>query len=435
MSLCHSTQKNRQQVPQAIRSSLLMMLSVAALVSVPFLGEWGPLPTTALLDGWIVLFIVACIVRGRISTTLTVGLLILYLISRLVAAIYSEPPLEDFLQAHRWILYLIAFGLAVGRVWGTPRALVRLMWTLLSLALIKASMTFIVHGPGERPGLFLENNFEIALFVGLIVVVYRFLGRGRIYAVLLMGGLTLLGGSRSGAVAFLFLALFAIFQGRQANIFVKYMKVLLIPALIAIPVWIFQQRANGASRIDRINFLGVFIDETANWSVFNWIFGTVPITPLSPAGCYHLSYYQGLFSSAGDGSCYSVIFHAFLLRVIFDSGIFGLFIAFGVTWRMMRRANVQFGVAFTLIAVAISNSLSVSGLNNPYVALPILLAIVTASMYAPSEFRLPRRAEIKENRKSPLTVSPLDWKRTQASIRETPAPRAPRAEAPWRDSV
>ena len=377
----HRAVLGRQTVPAAIRIALLAILVIAAIASVPFLGEWGPLPTTALVDAWIILFVASCLIWGRIHTTLTLALLSLYTLGRIIPALYNESPAEDFLQANRWLLYLVAFAFAVGRTWGPLQSLIRAMWILLSLAFIKAFLTFAILGPGERPGLFLENNFEIALFVGFIVVLYRFLGKGKIPAVILMGGLTLLGGSRSGAVSFLFLAFFAISQANISSMFVRYIRLLVAPTLVFVPVWIFQLRASQSSsnQIDRLNFLGVFIDETSNWSVLNWAFGTTPITPLSPAGCSHLSYYKGLFSTIGDGSCYSVILHAFILRIVFDAGLLGLAMAFGMAWWMMRRSGVQFGIAATLILVALANSLSVSGLNNPYVALPLLLAIVTAT--------------------------------------------------------
>lgn len=368
---------NRQAVPAVIRNGLYIMIIVAAVVSVPFLGKFGPLPTTTMLDAWVILFVLACLFWGRIYTTFALGLLTLYLLTRILFALYTESPTEDFLQAHKWLLYLVAFAFAVGRKWGPVRAMVRVMWVLLSLAFIKAALTFVVYGAGARPGLLIENNFELALFSGLAIVLYRFLGRGKIWVVLLMGGLTVFSGSRSGAVAFLVLAFFAILQAKEASPLVKYLLALLAPIIALVPLSIFEQRSG--LQVDRLNFFEVFLAETSKWDAINWIFGTTPITPLSSAGCYRLSFYKSLFSTEGDGSCYSVIFHAFLMRVVFDAGVLGLMIAFGVSWWMMHRARVQFGVAVALIAVAVSNSLSVSGLNNPYVALPILLSIVTST--------------------------------------------------------
>lgn len=380
---------DRQTVHGAIRNALCIMLVVAAFVSVPFLGAFGPLPTTGMLDAWVIIFVLTCLVWGRFHAPLALGFLAVYMLTRILPVLYTEPPIEDFLQAHKWLLYLVAFALAVGRKWGPVRALVRVMWVLLGLAFIKAALTFAAHGAGERPGLLTENNFELALFAGLVIVLYRFLGRGRIWAVLLMGGLTMLSGSRSGAIAFLVLALFAVTQAKNASLLAKYLLALLAPALVFLPIWIFEQRSIGGGQVDRLNFFDVFLAETSNWGASDWMFGTTPITPLSSGACFRLYFYQPLFSTEGDGSCYSVVLHAFMMRVVFDAGVLGLVIAFGVAWWMMRRARVQLGVAVALIAVAFTNSLSVSGLNNSYVALPILLSIVTVTSVLGDRRRAP----------------------------------------------
>lgn len=381
---------NRQVVPRLLRNALYVMLVTAAVLSVPFLGRWGPLPTTTLLDLWVILFVLACIIRGRISsTTFTLAFLAAYLLTRIIPVMLDDDPLEDFFQAYRWILYLAAFALAVGREWGPIRGLTITMWVLLGLAFVKSALTFALYGPGERPGLLLENNFEIALFCGLVVALYRFLGKWQLPAVALMGAITMLAGSRSGAVAFVVLAIFAVTQAKRANLFVKYLLALAIPLVVFAAVSIFQSRAVAGRSTDRERFADVFFAEAANWDIITWLFGTTPITPLSNGACTQLSYYQLLFSTEGDGSCYAVILHAFLLRVLYDAGIVGLLIAFGVTWLMMRRAKVQFAVAGALLLIAITNSLSVSGLNNPYVALPILLAIMTVSSAHPTSDSAP----------------------------------------------
>jgi hypothetical protein len=370
------SQRDRSLVPRALRASLNVMLIVAAALSVPRIGGYGPLPTTTLLDAWVILFVFSCLLRGRIDRILLVLLLVGYLLTRLIPALVTEAPLEDFLQAYRWVLYLIAFAMGIGQDWGPVRPLIKVMWALLILALVKASVTFAVLGPGERPGLLLENNFELALFAGLVGVVYRHLGSRQVHAVVLLGLITVLSGSRSGAIAFLLLALYAVTQAKSTSLLSKYLLACLVPLLVALPIWVFSQRAANATQVDRLNFLDVFINETHGWNALIWLFGTPPITPLGD-GCLRLSYYQMLFSSVGDGSCYSVILHAFLLRVVFDAGIVGLLIAFGVAWYAMRLSGVKFGLTMCLLLIAFTNGLSVSGLNNPYVALPILLAILT----------------------------------------------------------
>jgi hypothetical protein len=157
----------------------------------------------------------------------------------------------------------------------------------------------------------------------------------------------------------------------------KRVGIVVAPLVVVIPVAAFVIRTT-SQRIDRLNFLDAFLHDVSDWTIFNWLFGSVPITPLSAETCRDLSFYEKLFSTAGDGSCYSVIYHAFVLRVLFDSGILGLLLVFGGAWVALMRARVKVGLAVFLVAVAGANSLSVSGLNSPYVLLPILIAILLA---------------------------------------------------------
>lgn len=386
-------------IPGFVQNALYGLLFFAGLVSVPFLGSYGPLPTTALLDVWVGLFALVLLASGRTSTTPLLLLLTGYLLTRLIPALAAGSPMEDFFQAYRWLLYLAVFALAVSRVWGPVKPVARVTWALLIMALVKAVLTYVLLGPGSRPGLLLENNFELALFAGLLASVYRHLGRSQWWAVAALGILTALSGSRSGAVAFGILAIYAISQAKQINLFLRYLLFCTIPLLGFGIAAIFAQRAAQSSGVvDRLNFFDVFLDETQQWTPLEWIFGTTPITPLSNVGCQRLAYYESLFASTGDGTCYSVILHAFNMRVVFDAGFVGLLIAHGVAWYTMRRSGVHFGLAATLLMIAFTNGFSVSGLNNPYVALPILLAIVTAmkqpqlTSVAPTQRKRVRRA-------------------------------------------
>jgi hypothetical protein len=380
---------DRQQVPAIMRRALYAVILIGAVASVPAIGGYSPVPVGALLDAWIALFVVICIVRGRIATSLTLGLLLLYSLSRIIPALYTETPIADFAQAYKWLLYLLAFVVAVGRTWGALRPMVRVMMMLLGLSLAKAVLTVATSGQGARSGLLTENNFEIALFAGLIGVTYRTMSAPlKLASVVLLGAITALSGSRSGAVAFVILAVFVVFQATQMNLFLRYLLVLALPAVVWYVTSIFASRAEQLGGVvDRINFLNVFLAETAAWDPLTWLFGAMPLTPLSNEGCGALSYYQSLFASAADGTCFSVVLHAFTMRIIFDAGIIGLLIAFGVALYAMRKAGVSKSLTFTLLLIAFTNGLSVSGLNNAYVALPILIAITTANAVglAPSE--------------------------------------------------
>ncbi|MDQ0094663.1 hypothetical protein [Paeniglutamicibacter psychrophenolicus] len=290
----------------------------------------------------------------------------------------TNSPLEDFLQAYRWMFYLMVLAFAIRKKWGPVRPLVIVTWLLIGMATLKSILTSAVLGPNERPGLLTENNFELALFSGLVVALYRHI-RHKFLIIFTLGTLTLLSGSRSGAVAFLILCLFAISQAQKASLLVKYLLACLIPLLVLIPLQIFASRNPEGGQIDRLNFFDVFLSETQKWTSIEWLFGTVPISPVSREGCDRLSFYQALFSTTGDGSCYSVIFHAFTLRVIFDAGIFGFLLVIWVVWFALRKSRVQRTGAIALVLIAISNGFSVSGFNSPYIMIPVVLAILTAA--------------------------------------------------------
>lgn len=372
---------DRQVVPRVFGFVLFSTLLLAAALSIPNIGGYSPIPTTTAMDIWIVCLMGYCLVWGKTEAWLGFLILVMYSATRVFPAIAVGAPLYDFAQAYRWLLYLMVFTLIVGRIWPGVRWLIILTWVLIGTAFVKAVGTFLVLGPGERPGLLTESNFELALFSGLVAVIYRHLrGVERLTIMLLLGGQTVLSGSRSGAIAFLILALFAVTQARRSNLLFRYLGTLAVLAVGLITVSIFESRFAASGRIDRLRFLDVFLSETSDWGPVRWLFGTVPLTPLRFSSCSELSYYEKLFSSAGDGSCYSVILHAFNMRVIFDAGLLGLILSLGVTWYAMRRSGVAVGLAMALLGIAVTNGFSVSGLNNPYVALPIIFAILTANI-------------------------------------------------------
>ncbi|WP_135849756.1 hypothetical protein [Serinibacter arcticus] len=365
-------------LPTLLRRGLYALIAVGALASFSRFSSYSPLPMTALLDAWVILFVVTSFVRGRLVALVPVLLLAAYLLTRLVPVLYTGAPLSDGLQAYKWVLYLVALAFALGHSWGSTRPLVVVTWFLLALTILKYAATRVIEGSGSRPALLVENNFELALLAGLVAVVFPHMVRRRWIAVAVLGVIVALSGSRSGAISFLLLALYSLSQLRQRHRLAPLLIAYVAPIAAALPLWVFLDRAASSSQVDRLNFLDVFRSETETWTVLNWVFGTAPITPLSPGACHGLSYYQTLFSSAGDGTCYSVILHAFVLRVIFDAGLVGLAIAYGAAWYFMRRGGVRTGLALTLLAIAFANGLSVSGMNNPYVALPMLIAIMAA---------------------------------------------------------
>lgn len=351
-----------------------MGLAAMALVSAAHVGEFSPLPVTVLLDGWIIAFLLTTLWRSALHAPMIVGLVGLYATVTILTAWIAQAPAADFLQAYRWMLYLLVFAMAVGMQWTHKRLLVWLSWWLVSLATAKAVLTLLLFGPDQRPGLFLENNFELALFSGLTAIIYRDAGRHRFLLVALLGALTILAGSRSGAVAYLFLVIYAIIIADLRDPFLRFISVTVPAAVVVLSFAIFQARSAESEVIDRVRFFDLFLRETQDWTLGTWVTGTPPMTPLSTATCTDLAFYEQLFSAGG--ACYSVILHAFAMRIIFDAGLLGMLLVLLLPVLLLRRAGTSWTLTLTLSAIAVSNGLSVSGLNNPYVALPVLLAIL-----------------------------------------------------------
>lgn len=374
-----AVQQSYTPLPERLQRALYWALLIGGLISTVFVGEFSPVPMTLVLDVWIlsVGFWVVC--WGRTHTRWALVIVIAYSATRLFGALLTAPPLEDFLQAHRWLIYLGVFALARGHRWTRHDLLIRLTWWLISLATLKASLTLLLVGSGERPGLFVENNFELALFSGMAAVIYRSAGSARIGLVVLLGALTLLSGSRSGAVAYAVLMAYALWTSQPRDVFQRFLAVL-TPVVAVVIAWlIFESRAAESQVIDRVRFWDILQTETIRWDWKNWLLGTPPITPLSQPACRQLEFYESLFSSAGDGHCYSVILHSHLMRLLYDGGLLALALAFTVPLVLMRRERVAWPLALTLMTIVVTNSFSVSGLNNPYVALPLLLAMLSAA--------------------------------------------------------
>lgn len=366
-----------QSVPQFFQYCLVALFVVGSVASFTRMDSISPIPMTTLLDVWIVLFVLWCFFRGRNRCVVACLGLGVYLASRFALALLGGSPMLDTIQAYKWPVYLLAFAFAVGRHWVNVGMLRKLTSFVLAASLLKYVAVLFLEGSDSRPELLVENNFELALLCGLVAVLFPGFRR-RWLVLIVLGVIVILSGSRSASVIYLIVLAYTLFLVRREHRIALLALFYLVPIAAVIPIWIFVQRFAVSSTIDRLKFLDVFVSEVDGWHVLNWLFGTYPITPLSDDACNALYFYQSLFSTAGDGTCYAVIFHSFVLRVIFDAGIVGLLLAHLCAWWLLRRGGVSASLSVTLVSIAFANGLSVSGLNNPYVALPMLIALVTS---------------------------------------------------------
>ena len=90
-----------------------------------------------------------------------------------------------------------------------------------------------------------------------------------------------------------------------------------------------------------------------------------------------------IYSYSGDGTCYSVILHSFLLRVIYDHGLLGFMFLMGVVAIYLNKFSLKAKICILLIII--STALSVSSLNNVYVALALIMYIGIDEKYQENE--------------------------------------------------
>jgi hypothetical protein len=143
-----------------------------------------------------------------------------------------------------------------------------------------------------------------------------------------------------------------------------------ILAGFAIAIVTFATRSTGSIEdIDRYKFLQHFLYATRNWGVFDFLFGADRLTPLPAETCASLAYYEKLFSYSGDGRCYSVALHSFDTRVIFDHGLIAFALMLSCVWLILGRLSKWERVCVLLVILI--TGMSVSALNNVYVAIPL----------------------------------------------------------------
>jgi hypothetical protein len=299
----------------------------------------------------------------------------------------------DSIRAVKWMAYLSI-------IWSTSTKfdldmeyIIRIYKIVVAAAVFCYTIQVFRNGFGSRPVLFVENNFEISLFAGLLVLIHTY---GKLkdepleikwYLALML--VITLSGSRSGALTGLVVTFF-VTRDLTAVRKWKLRKNTIRILAVSIMIFTFVTRGARISETDRFTFLEVFFSETKGHSLSRWVFGNFIIRPLSDSGCATLSYYQILVSDHVYGTCYSVILHSFILRIVWDFGIIGLVISFiAILLRIHRRLPHPLPRILTILAFA--NAISVSGPNNVYVIFPVLLAILTEKNFTLPRFTSPSK--------------------------------------------
>ncbi len=294
-----------------------------------------------------------------------------YIIGSLIYAtqIHSHYIL-DFFLIYKSFIYLFFLTLIVGKIVLNKNNIKIFINIIFILFLLKYSLSHLFNFI-HRPFIYTENNFEIMFIATLYLYVsLNYKEKKGIY-LLLFGIITFLSFSRSGIGIFVFVALMSYINKISIKLVIGAL--FMSPILIFLMYFIFVSRGDGIENLDRLNFLRVFFNETSHWTAMEYFLGSPRITQLDYSSCQELSFYEVLFSKSGNGDCYSVIFHSFILRVIFDHGILGFIFILYVTFKLLTLSNIPKKTTYIFIGIFVLNGLSVSSFNSVFFPLSMIL--------------------------------------------------------------
>lgn len=358
------------------RSLLLLMTVLLVLGVVGFFSydTYNFLPSIFILE--IVFLLMVFLVLKSISSQFLFFTLIAFfyvIFSFFWSVVLEGSNYFDFLKAYKAFFYIPMLSLFVGKDVFYVEHLKKLFIFLLFLFLIKYSYSLVLDFTprmGSRPGLFVENNFELIFLILFFYLLFPFFSQKKVLLCLVLF-VVFISGSRSAFLAFFSVCFFIYFRFSIKSCFAL---LLLSIIVIGLGITLFFERLDGGIEdIDRFRFALIFLSEVQSWPWWKFFLGAHPLTPLSPSSCEALSYYSSMYSYSGDGSCYSVILHSYVLRVIFDHGIFGFSFLLLFVWTSLNRSGYSHRQILCVISVLIISSLSVSSFNNIFVAISLAM--------------------------------------------------------------
>lgn len=350
------------------------VFAVLALVGLVSPGQFNLTPAGSILE---LTFLVTALLLARTVERGAVKLLVvggLYLfVKTLLMLVYSAASIPDYLQAYKAFFYLVLLAFFVGKKVFDGRRLAAFTTFLVAVFLIKYGYS-VVLGLAERPGVFMENNFELILLLGLFYLAYPYLPGWRDLLFVAVVATVLLSGSRSAALGLLCIYVF-LYVRTSNRTWPLHLAGVAAVGYGVLALFAARAAEQGAATLDRLNFLNTYLYEVRDWPVWEFVTGSFPLTPLSPGSCGSLSFYSVLFSSTDPGTCYSVILHSYLLRALFDHGLLGLAMLYTLLWLALRRAGATVRDVLALLGLITLSALSVSAFNSVFAAILLALAL------------------------------------------------------------
>ncbi|MGY1820422.1 hypothetical protein [Geodermatophilus sp. SYSU D00079] len=349
-------------------------LGLLALVGVASPGQFNVAPAENLLEVVFLAVATLSVRRMRPVGQLMVVVAGAYVVVKtLLLTLYSQASLTDFLQAYKSFFYLVLLGALVGAGVFDRARLARFTTFLVGAFLVKYGYS-VALGLDDRPGVYLENNFELIMLLGLFQLAYPHLGARRDWLFGAVAMTVLLSGSRSAALGLLVVYVF-LYVRTSNRTWPLHLAGVAVVGYGVLTVFTSRAAVDGGARLDRLNFLDTFLYEVRDWPLWEFLTGSFPLTPLSPGSCQSLSFYSLLFSRTDPGTCYSVILHSYFLRALFDHGVLGLVLLLTLLWLGLRRSGTSLRDTLAVLALISVSGLSVSAFNNVFATIVLAVAM------------------------------------------------------------
>lgn len=353
----------------------LIFIGIAGLLS-PF--RYNLLPANAILE--FVFFACAAIVFRvpKKSVILFFAGSLLYVAgSFALMTIFQPANYLDFAQTYKAFIYIAPLCIFYKSNMFTRErtlALLKILLILFALKYLYSILLNVTPRMGERPGIYVENNFELIFLILLFYVMRVDFGRSlnKWFALLLF--IIIISGSRSSMLALLVMFFGTYLTKLNLRTFFYFLGMAILGGA-AVVMFMLRSKGGGIESIDRYKFMMVFLSEISDWPLWKFLTGNFPITPLSAESCKSLISYHRLFSFSGDGSCYSVILHSYFLRAILDHGALGLIFLFGFIAYAMKKCDYTKMDVMIVLGVISASALSVSAVNNVFVSFALALAL------------------------------------------------------------
>jgi hypothetical protein len=199
---------------------------------------------------------------------------------------------SDYFVAYKSFYYLVVLY---------PFVAVRFISESTSVALVKFAVIaflfkYAITSAGllpvydaSRPYLLFENNFEILFLLILFSTMHNRLGAHSVRYILMLGLVVILSGSRSGAMGFFFVVVSFMWRSGVLKFRIQNIAAIIMGALFVYGLF-YSRGVTNVEDIDRFHMFDVMRSEAADWGVWDYLFGSPAVTPLSDWACGKMVY-------------------------------------------------------------------------------------------------------------------------------------------------